>query len=244
MIHLHYWTTPNGHKITMFLEETGLPYRIVPVNLVKDDQFKPEFLRIAPNNKMPAIVDDDPIGGGEPISIFESGAILLYLAEKTGKLMPTDIRARVDVNQWLFWQVAGLGPMAGQLIFFLRSSEKIPFAVDRYRNETSRLYKVLDKRLEGREWLAGDAYSIADIAAYGWAAPYNLFGLDLDEYPEVERWLEAIASRPATERAYAIAKEMNPQAPQPVRRAERQAAKKASWSTVRRTAFIASRHLP
>jgi GSH-dependent disulfide-bond oxidoreductase len=227
MIHLHYWTTPNGHKITMFLEETGLPYRIVPVNLVKDDQFKPEFLRIAPNNKMPAIVDDDPIGGGEPISIFESGAILLYLAEKTGKLMPTDIRARVDVNQWLFWQVAGLGPMAGQLIFFLRSSEKIPFAVDRYRNETSRLYKVLDKRLEGREWLAGDAYSIADIAAYGWAAPYNLFGLDLDEYPEVERWLEAIASRPATERAYAIAKEMNPQAPQPVRRAERQAAKKA-----------------
>jgi GSH-dependent disulfide-bond oxidoreductase len=141
--------------------------------------------------------------------------------------MPTDIRARVDVNQWLFWQVAGLGPMAGQLIFFLRSSEKIPFAVDRYRNETSRLYKVLDKRLEGREWLAGDAYSIADIAAYGWAAPYNLFGLDLDEYPEVERWLEAIASRPATERAYAIAKEMNPQAPQPVRRAERQAAKKA-----------------
>jgi GSH-dependent disulfide-bond oxidoreductase len=228
MIHLHYWTTPNGHKITMFLEETGLPYRIVPVNLVKDDQFKPEFLRIAPNNKMPAIVDDDPIGGGEPISIFESGAILLYLAEKTGKRMPTDIRARVDVNQWLFWQVAGLGPMAGQLIFFLRSSEKIPFAVDRYRNETSRLYKVLDKRLEGREWLAGDAYSIADIAAYGWAAPYNLFGLDLDEYPEVERWLEAIASRPATERAYAIAKEMNPQAPQPVRRAERQAAKKAS----------------
>jgi GSH-dependent disulfide-bond oxidoreductase len=228
MIHLHYWTTPNGHKITMFLEETGLPYRIVPVNLVKDDQFKPEFLRIAPNNKMPAIVDDDPIGGGEPISIFESGAILLYLAEKTGKLMPTDIRARVDVNQWLFWQVAGLGPMAGQLIFFLRSSEKIPFAVDRYRNETSRLYKVLDKRLEGREWLAGDAYSIADIAAYSWAAPYNLFGLDLDEYPEVERWLEAIASRPATKRAYAIAKEMNPQAPQPVRRAERQAAKKAS----------------
>jgi GSH-dependent disulfide-bond oxidoreductase len=227
MIHLHYWTTPNGHKITMFLEETGLPYRIVPVNLVKDDQFKPEFLRIAPNNKMPAIVDDDPIGGGEPISIFESGAILLYLAEKTGKLMPTDIRARVDVNQWLFWQVAGLGPMAGQLIFFLRSSEKIPFAVDRYRNETSRLYKVLDKRLEGREWLAGDAYSIADIAAYGWAAPYHLFGLELDQYPEVERWLEAIASRPATERAYAIAKEMNPQAPQPVRRAERQAAKKA-----------------
>jgi GST-like protein len=228
MIDLHYWTTPNGHKITMFLEETGLPYRIVPVNLVKDDQFKPEFLRIAPNNKMPAIEDHDPIGGGEPMSLFESGAILLYLAEKAGKLMPKDIRARMDATQWLFWQVAGLGPMAGQLIFFLRSSEKIPFAVDRYRNETARLYKVLNKRLQGREWLTGDAYSIADIAAYGWAAPYNLFGLDLDEYPELERWLEAIASRPATERAYAIAQEMNPQAPQPVRRAERQAAKKAS----------------
>jgi GST-like protein len=212
----------------MFLEDTGLPYRIVPVNLVKDDQFKPEFLRIAPNNKMPAIEDHDPIGGGEPISLFESGAILLYLAEKTGKLMPKDIRGRMDAMQWLFWQVAGLGPMAGQLIFFLRSSEKIPFAVDRYRSETGRLFKVLNKRLEGREWLAGDSYSIADIATYGWAAPYNLFGLDLDEYPELERWLEAIASRPSTERAYAIAKDMNPQAPQPVRRAERQAAKKAS----------------
>jgi GST-like protein len=218
MIDLHYWTTPNGHKITMFLEETGLPYRVVPVNLVKDEQFKPDFLKIAPNNKIPAIVDNDPIGGGEPISLFESGAILLYLVEKTGRLMPNDIRGRMDAMQWLFWQVAGLGPMAGQLIFFLRSSEKIPFAVDRYRNETARLFGVLNKRLEGREWLAGDTYSVADITAYSWAAPYNLFGLNLNGYPELERWLEAVASRPATERAYAIAKEMNPQAPQPVRR--------------------------
>ena len=228
MIDLHYWTTPNGHKITMFLEETGLPYNIVPVNLVKNEQFEPKFLEIAPNNKMPAIVDHDPIGGGAPISIFESGAILQYLAEKTGKLIPQDIRARIEVNQWLFWQVAGLGPMPGQLIFFLRSSEKYPFGIERFTKETQRLYGVLNKRLEGRDWLAGDAYSIADIAAYAWAAPYSLFGLDLDEYPAVERWLEAIASRPATERAYAIAKDLNPQAPQPVRRAEREAAKLAS----------------
>jgi GSH-dependent disulfide-bond oxidoreductase len=224
VIDLHYWTTPNGHKITMFLEETGLSYRIVPVDLVKDEQFKPEFLRIAPNNKMPAIVDDDPVGGGEPISLFESGAILLYLVEKTGKLMPHDIRGRMDAMQWLFWQVAGLGPMAGQLIFFKRSSENIPFAVDRYAKETARLYGVLNKRLADREYLAGEVYSIADIAAYTWAAPYNLFELDLDEYPHLERWLEAIASRSATERAYAIAKEINPQAPQPVRRAQRLAA--------------------
>jgi GST-like protein len=139
--------------------------------------------------------------------------------------MPQDIRARVEVNQWLFWQVAGLGPMPGQLIFFLRNSEKHPFGIERFTKETQRLYGVLNKRLEGRDWLAGDAYSIADIAAYTWAAPYNLFGLDLDEYPAVERWLEAVASRPATERAYAIAKDINPQAPQPVRRAEREAAR-------------------
>jgi GST-like protein len=228
MIDLHYWTTPNGHKITMFLEETGLHYRIVPVNLQKDEQFKEAFLQIAPNNKMPAIVDHEPIDGGEPISLFESGAILLYLAEKSGQLIPQDIRGRNDAMQWLFWQVAGLGPMAGQLIFFLRSSEKIPFAVERYTKETARLFGVLNKRLEGREWLAGDVYSVADIAAYSWAAPYNLFGVELDRYPELERWLEAIASRPATERAYAIAKDLNPQAPQPVRRAERELAKRTA----------------
>jgi len=228
MIDLHYWTTPNGHKITMFLEETGLPYKIVPVNLVQNDQFKPDFLRIAPNNKMPAIVDHDPIGGGAPISLFESGAILLYLAQKTGQLMPVDIRERMDVLQWLFWQVAGLGPMAGQLIFFLRSAEKIPVAIERYTKETARLFGVLNKRLEDRAWLAGSGYSVADIAAYGWTAPYNLFGLKLDEYPALERWLETIASRPATERAYGIAKNLNPQAPQPVRRAERESHKQTT----------------
>jgi GST-like protein len=228
MIDLHYWMTPNGHKITMFLEETGLPHRIVPVHLGKDEQFKPEFLRIAPHNKIPAIVDHDPIGGGERISLFESGAILLYLAEKTGKLMPHDVRGRMDAMQWLFWQVAGLGPMVGQLIFFKRSSEKIPFAIDRYTKESARLYGVLNKRLADREYLAGSTYSIADIAAYTWTALYNLFELNLDEFPHVERWLEVIASRPATERAYAIAKEMNPQAPQIQRRADREAAKQAS----------------
>lgn len=228
MIDLYYWTTPNGHKITMFLEETGLPYRIVPINLVQNDQFKPEFLEIAPNNKIPAIVDHEPIGGGEPISIFESGAILLYLAEKTGKLLPGNIRGRMDATQWLFWQVAGLGPMPGQLIFFLRNIEKHPFGIERYTQETKRLFGVLNKRLEDREWLAGDSYSIADIAAYSWSAPYALFGIDVYEYPALERWLEAGASRPATERAYAIAKGMNPNAPQPVRRAEREATSNAA----------------
>jgi GST-like protein len=212
----------------MFLEETGLPYKIVPVNLVQNDQFKPDFLRIAPNNKMPAIVDHDPIGGGAPISLFESGAILLYLAQKTGQLMPVDIREQMDVLQWLFWQVAGLGPMAGQLIFFLRSAEKIPVAIERYTKETARLFGVLNRRLEDRAWLAGSGYSVADIAAYGWTAPYNLFGLKLDEYPALERWLETIASRPATERAYAIARNLNPQAPQPVRRAERESDKQTT----------------
>jgi GST-like protein len=181
MIDLHYWTTPNGHKITMFLEETGLPYNIVPVNLPKNDQFKAEFLEIAPNNKMPAIVDHSPLDGGVPISLFESGAILLYLAEKTALLMPEDIRGRAETMQWLFWQVAGLGPMPGQLIFFLHNTEKFPFAIERYRNETARLFSVLNKRLEGREWLAGNTYSIADIAAYSWAAPYSLFGLDVGD---------------------------------------------------------------
>jgi len=225
MIDLHYWTTPNGHKITMFLEEAQLPYRIVPVNLVKNEQFREQFLQIAPNNKMPAIVDHEPLDGGQPISLFESGAILLYLAEKSGQLIPQDIRGRMEATQWLFWQVAGLGPMAGQLVFFLRSAEKHPFGIERYTKETERLFGVLDKRLRGREWLAGDVYSVADIATYSWAAPYDLFNLNLDAYPEVDRWLEAIAARPATERAYAIAKNLNPQAPQPVRRAERKVAR-------------------
>jgi GST-like protein len=228
MIDLYYWTTPNGHKMTIFLEEAGLPYKIMPVNLFQNEQFKPEFLQIAPNNKIPVIVDHDPIGGGAPIKIFESGAILLYLAEKTGKLLPLDTRGRTEALQWLFWQVAGLGPMAGQLMYFLRYSEKIPSALDRYSKETTRLFDVLNKTLSDRQWLAGKEYSIADIATYAWASSYNLFGINLESYPALERWLEAVASRPATERAYAIAKKMNPQTLLPVRRAEREVARRSA----------------
>jgi len=202
VIELYYWTTPNGHKITMFLEEAGLPYRIVPVNIGSGDQFKPDFLKIAPNNRIPAIVDQEPAMGGEPISVFESGAILLYLAEKTGKLIPSDLRDRVEVLQWLFWQMGGLGPMAGQNHHFNRyAPEKIPYAVDRYVNETARLYAVLDQRLINREFIAGE-YSIADIAAYPWIVPYEIQGQNLAEFPNLKRWFETIQARPATVRAY------------------------------------------
>jgi GSH-dependent disulfide-bond oxidoreductase len=202
MIDLHYWPTPNGHKITLFLEESGLPYKITPVNIGQGEQFKPDFLAIAPNNRMPAIVDDEPAGGGAPISIFESGAILLYLAEKTGKFLPKDPRGRVEVTQWLFWQMAGLGPMAGQNHHFNRyAPEKIPYAIDRYVNETNRLYGVLNKRLSNREFVAG-AYSIADMAAYPWVVPYEAQGQKLEDFPHLKRWFEAIRERPATVRAY------------------------------------------
>ncbi len=173
MIDLHYWTTPNGHKITMFLEETGLKYKIFPVNIGKGDQFKPEFLAIAPNNRIPAMVDHEPKGGGKPISIFESGAMLLYLAEKTGKFLPSDIYGRYDAIQWTFWQMGGLGPMAGQNHHFSNyAQDKIKYAIDRYVNETNRLYGVLNKRLADREFIAGD-YSIADMASYPWVVPYK-----------------------------------------------------------------------
>ena len=202
MIELYYWTTPNGHKITMFLEEAELPYRIVPVNIGAGDQFKPDFLKIAPNNRIPAIVDQEPAVGGKPISVFESGAILLYLAEKTGKLIPAELRDRVEVIQWLFWQMGGLGPMAGQNHHFNRyAPEKIPYAVDRYVNETARLYAVLDQRLVDREFIAGE-YSIADIAAYPWIVPYESQGQNLADFPNLKRWFEAIQARPATVRAY------------------------------------------
>jgi GST-like protein len=209
MIDLHYWTTPNGHKITMFLEETGLPYRITPVNIGKGDQFKPEFLAISPNNRIPAIVDEDPKDGGAPISVFESGAILLYLAEKTGKFIPSDIRGRVDVLQWLFWQMGGLGPMAGQNHHFgTYAPEKIPYAIDRYRNETNRLYGVLNKRLADSPFIARD-YSIADMAAYPWIVPYERQGQKLEDFPDLKRWFETIRERPATKRAYEKAAEIN-----------------------------------
>ncbi len=209
MIDLHYWTTPNGHKITIFLEETGLPYNIVPVNISKGEQFKPEFLAISPNNRIPAIVDHAPAGGGAPISVFESGAILVYLAEKTGKFMPKDLRGRNEVMQWLFWQMGGLGPMAGQNHHFVQyAPEKLPYAMERYVNETSRLYQVLDNRLEDREFVAGE-YSIADMASYPWVVPWKRQQQNLDDYPHLKRWFTAIRHRPAVERAYALAAKIN-----------------------------------
>ncbi|HYQ18521.1 MAG TPA: glutathione binding-like protein [Polyangiaceae bacterium] len=217
MIDLHYWTTPNGHKITIYLEEVGLPYRIVPVNIGKGDQFTPDFLKIAPNNRIPAIVDHEPAGGGAPISIFESGAILLYLAEKTGKLIPSSLRGRVEALQWLFWQMAGLGPMAGQNGHFNHAApEKIPYAISRYERETARLFAVLDKRLEGRDFVAGEGrgeYSIADIASYPWTRGYARLNQTIEDFPNLLRWQTAIASRPATVKAYALAEQINPPKP-------------------------------
>ncbi|NJM33590.1 MAG: thiol:disulfide oxidoreductase [Rhodomicrobium sp.] len=211
MIELFYWTTPNGHKITMFLEEAGLPYKIVPINISKGDQFKPEFLAISPNNRIPAIIDHEPADGGAPLSVFESGAILLYLAEKIGRFIPSELRGRNEVLQWLFWQMGGLGPMAGQNHHFSQyAPEKLPYAIDRYVNETNRLYGVLNKRLADREFVAGE-YSIADIAAYPWIVPYERQGQKLEDFPHLKRWFQAIAERPATQRAYARAKEINTQ---------------------------------
>jgi GSH-dependent disulfide-bond oxidoreductase len=211
MIDLYYWTTPNGHKITMFLEEVGVPYRIVPINIGKGEQFAADFLAIAPNNRIPAIVDRDPAGGGAPIPVFESGAILLYLAEKTGRLLPGDVRGRAEVTQWLFWQMGGLGPMAGQNHHFSAyAPEKIPYAIERYTKETNRLYGVLNRRLADRAFMAGE-YSIADIASYPWIVPYERQGQNLEDFPHLKRWFEAIRNRPATVRAYEKAKEINTQ---------------------------------
>ena len=204
MIELHYWPTPNGHKVTLFLEEAGLPYRIVPVDIGRGEQFRPEFLKIAPNNRMPAIVDHEPADGGEPVSLFESGAILLYLADKIGQFIPDDLRGRAETLQWLFWQMGGLGPMAGQNHHFAQyAPEKIPYAIDRYVNETNRLYGVLDHRLADRAFVAGDTYTIADMASYPWIVPHERQGQDLNDFPNLKRWFEAIRSRPATVRAYA-----------------------------------------
>lgn len=204
MIDLYYWPTPNGHKITMFLEETDLAYRIQPVNIGKGDQFRPDYLRISPNNKIPAIVDLAPADGGEPVSVFESGAILVYLGEKTGRLLPRDLRGRKAALEWLFWQVGGLGPMAGQNHHFsVYAPEKIPYAIERYVKETNRLYGVLNRRLEDRPFILGEDYSVADIAAYPWVVPWQAQQQNLDEFPNVKRWLAAIAARPSTVRAYA-----------------------------------------
>ena len=211
MIDLHYWTTPNGHKVSLFLEEAGLPYKIFPVDITQNDQFKPEFLQISPNNRIPAIVDNDPVDGGEPISLFESGAILLYLAEKTGKFIPQDLRGRQEALQWLFWQMGGLGPMAGQNHHFNRfAKEKIPYAIKRYVDETTRLYGVLDRRLADRDFVAGSEYSIADMAIYPWIARHSWQDQNLNDFPNLKRWYDAIANREATKRAYALVEQVNP----------------------------------
>ena len=202
MIDLYFAATPNGLKAKLFLEEAQLPYRAIPVSLSKGEQFKPEFLAISPNNKIPAIVDHAPTGGGEPVQLFESGAILLYLAEKIGRFIPQDIHGRAEVLQWLFWQMAGLGPMAGQIGHFnVYAPEKVPYAIDRYTRETSRLYGVLDRRLADRTFIAGE-FSIADIACYPWIVPHEAHGQDLDAFPHLKRWFESMATRPATLRTY------------------------------------------
>lgn len=222
MIDLYYWPTPNGHKITLFLEESGLDYRIVPVNIGKGDQFQPQFLAFSPNNKMPAIVDHAPADGGAPVTVFESGAILVYLANKAGRFFGDDVRQKVLVNQWLMWQVAGLGPMTGQYGHFtVYAPEKIDYAIDRYTREVQRLLGVLDRQLAGRAFIAGDNYTIADMAAYPWINPYTRAPLDLEPYPELRRWHAAIAARPATQRAYALTTQVNPDAGKPLGEEER-----------------------
>lgn len=206
-IDLHYWPTPNGWKISIVLEELGVPYAVKYVNIGRGEQFAPEFLAIAPNNRMPAIVD--PEGpGGRPISIFESGAILQYLGRKFARFYPADERGRVEVDQWLFWQMAGLGPMAGQAHHFRQyAAEKIPYAIDRYTNEVNRLYGVMNKRLADRDYLAGD-YSIADIACVGWVRPWKNQGQDIADFPHVKRWFETLMARPAVERGMALGAEL------------------------------------
>jgi len=211
MIELYYWTTPNGHKITIFLEEAAVPYSISPVNISKGEQFSDAFLRISPNNRIPAIIDRDPADGGAPISVFESGAILQYLAEKTGRFLPADVRGRTQVMQWLFWQMGGLGPMAGQNHHFVRyAPERIPYATERYVNETNRLYGVLDRRLEDREFVAGD-YSIADMAIYPWVVPYKAQKQSLEEFPNIKRWFEALQQRPAYQKWIMVEFGSNPE---------------------------------
>ena len=209
MIDLYYWTTPNGHKISIFLEEAKLPYRLIPVNIGRGEQFDLEFLKISPNNRIPAIVDHDIEDGGKPVALFESGAILLYLAEKTGQFCPAGLRPRYEVVQWLMWQMGGLGPMLGQNHHFRTyAPEPVPYAIDRYEKESWRLYRVMEKQLAQREYLAGE-YSIADMACYPWTVPYERQGIDFEQLPHVQRWSEAVKNRPAVVRAYEKAKAIN-----------------------------------
>lgn len=206
-IDLHYWPTPNGHKVTILLEELNVLYTIIPVNIGTGEQFEPDFLKIAPNNRMPALVDHQPAKGGESISIFESAAIMQYLAEKHGQFYPTELRKRVEVMQWLYWQMGGLGPMAGQAHHFRQyAPEKIQYGIDRYTNEVNRLYGVMNQRLADRDFLAGD-YSIADMASWPWVVPYERQGQDLNEFPHLKRWFETIKARPAVDKAMALGEE-------------------------------------
>ena len=210
MIDLYYWTTPNGHKITLFLEESGIPYTIHPVNIARGEQFEPNFLKIAPNNRIPAIVDNAPSDGDAPISIFESGAILLYLAQKTGQFLSDNTRTRTETIEWLMWQMGGLGPMAGQNHHFgTYAPEKIPYAIERYTKETARLYGVLNRRLAGRSFIAGEAYSIADMACYPWIVAHERQKQNLNDFPQLKHWFERIHDRQSTQRAYKIAADIN-----------------------------------
>jgi GST-like protein len=205
MIELYYWPTPNGWKISIMLEECGLDYEVKPINIGCGDQFKPEFLTISPNNRMPAIVDSEAPGG--PLSIFESGAILEYLAEKSGQFMPQEPHGRFETLQWLYWQVANLGPMAGQLSHFLNYAQvRVDYAVERYRNEFNRLLGVMERRLVDRNYLAGD-YSIADIASWPWVRSHERFEQSLDDFPAVARWFESIAQRPAVQKGIDIGRD-------------------------------------
>jgi len=206
VIHLYYWPTPNGHKATIMLEEVGLPYEVHSVNILKGEQFDPEFLKIAPNNRIPAIVDTEGPGGG-PYAMFESGAILMYLAEKTGKLWPADPRQHYDMLQWLFFQMGNVGPMFGQNGHFQGYAKvDVPYARERYHNETKRLYGVMDRRLAQHEYLAGPDYSLADVATYPWTLPrqWELHKIDIDDFPNVKRWNAEIAKRPAVQRGVAV----------------------------------------
>lgn len=208
MIDLYYWPTPNGWKVSIALEEMGLPYGLKPVNIGRGEQFEPDFLRISPNNRMPAIVDHEPSDGGAPVSVFESGAILIYLAEKTGRFLPTDLRGRKTCLEWLMWQMGGLGPMLGQAHHFRGyAPEKIQYGIDRYTNEANRLYGVLDGRLEGREWIADD-YSIADMACWPWVVPHERQGQSLEDFPNVAAWFERMKGRPAVQRGFALGAEL------------------------------------
>ncbi len=211
MIDLYYWTTPNGHKISIMLEETALRYRVKPINIGRGEQFDPEFLTISPNNRIPAIVDHAPQDGGQPLSLFESGAILEYLADKCGQFLPSEGRERYVVLQWLHWQMGGLGPMAGQNHHFCQyAPQKIEYAIERYVRETYRLYSVLDQRLSQQQYVGGDHYSIADMAIYPWIVPWEKQRQTLEEFPDLERWFQEVAQRSAVRKAYSLIEEVNP----------------------------------